>query len=174
MRTDHMKKFAYTAAAVFLLVSNAFALRPNDPAPLFSLRDSKGNDFSLSDYTGKNSKQKTKGVILSFFASWCIPCRNELPLINSVVEEFTSKGIPVVIIGHKEDFDTITSLLVELKVDKPIVLSDHHGKVAEKFGVRGLPVTFFIGADGNVKDILYGEVTDIKELRDRAGNLLKK
>ena len=83
------------------------------------------------------------------------------------MDELKGKGIKVVIVDVKEDFNTIDSFLAELKVDKPIVLSDRHGKIAELYGVRFLPVTFFIGADGKVKHIIFGEIIDAKEVRKK-------
>lgn len=168
-----MKKIIIAALLIFLLASSAFALRVNDPAPTFSLRDIKEGDFNLSNLVGVARKENNNGVILSFFASWCIPCRNELPLINSLVDELKDKGIKIVIVGFKEDFDTIGSLLAELKVDKPVVLCDRDGKVGEKYGVRFLPTTFFIGSDGRVKDVVFGEIKDKKELREKSGKLSK-
>ena len=61
----------------------------------------------MSDVSVPASKEKANGVILGFFASWCVPCRNELPIINSLVDELKGKGVKVVIVGFKEDFDTI-------------------------------------------------------------------
>jgi len=146
----------------------------NDPAPPFSLRDSNGGNFFFSDYIGPKKKQQVKGIILSFFASYCEPCRHELPVLNSLVDEFEKKGIKVVIVGSKEDFDKISAMLDELKVDKPIILSDTYGKTGQKYGVTGLPMTFFIGADGKVKDMIRGELPNIeKALREKAGKLLK-
>jgi thiol-disulfide isomerase/thioredoxin len=168
-----MKKIITATLLLFLLASSAFALRVNDPAPIFSLRDIKEVDFHLNDLVGATKKENNKGIILSFFASWCIPCRNELPLINSLVDELKDKGIKTVLVGFKEDFDTIGSLLAELKVEKPVVLCDRDGKVGEKYGVRFLPTTFFIGSDGRVKDVVFGEIKDEKELREKAGKLSK-
>ena len=168
-----MKKIIIATLLLFLLASSAFALRVNDPAPIFSLRDIKEVDFHLSDLVGVARNENNNGVILSFFASWCVPCRNELPLINSLVDELKDKGIKIVIVGFKEDADTIGSLLAELKVDKPVVLCDRDGKVGEKYGVRFLPTTFFIGSDGKVKDVVFGEIKDKKELREKAGKLSK-
>jgi len=159
---------------IILFASSAVAgTRVNDIAPAFSLQDISGKEFSLGDVVGETKKGNGRGVILSFFASWCVPCRSELPLINSHVDEFKKKGITVVIVNLKEDIDTIRALLDELKVDKPIVLSDRHGSAAEKFGVRALPSTYFIGADGRVRLIIFGEIYNEKELRDGAGKLLK-
>jgi thiol-disulfide isomerase/thioredoxin len=169
-----INKIVFTASVVFLLASPAFAaLKLNEYAPSFSLRDMKGRDFNLSDVVGPKSREKANGVILSFFASWCLECRSELPLINSLVDELKGKGIEVVIVDVKEDFDTINALLAEMKVDKPVVLSDRRGKTAEMYGVRFLPVTFFIGADARVKHIIFGKINDAKELRESAGKLLQ-
>ncbi len=169
-----MKKLFITVLLTFLFAPSAFAaLKLNEDAPTFSLRDMEERDFYLSDVVGPKSKEKASGVVLSFFASWCVPCRKELPLINALVDDFNSKGIKVVIVDVKEDVDVIGELLDELKVDKPIVLSDRYGKTAEAYQVRALPVTFFIGADGKVKHVVVGEISDAKELRDSVGKLLK-
>jgi thiol-disulfide isomerase/thioredoxin len=168
-----MKKILIAVLLQFLFVSSAFALKLNDPAPTFSLRDIEEKDFYLSDVVGATKKEDDNGVILSFFASWCAPCRNELPLINSLVDELKGKGIKIVIVGFKEDFDTIGLLLAELKIEKPIVLSDRNGKVGEKYGVKFLPTTFFIGSDGRVKEVVFGEIKNEKELREKAEKLSK-
>jgi peroxiredoxin len=162
-------------ALIMVHGSPAFAaLKLNDEAPAFSLRDNGGKDFILGDYAGSQNKEGGSGVILSFFASWCVPCRNELLLMNSLVEELKGKGVQVVIIGVKEDFDKIGPLLAELKVNKPLVLSDLHGKISGKYQVRFLPTTFFISADGKVKDISFGEIKDAAELREHVGKLTNK
>ncbi len=148
-----------------LIVSSAFgAVRRHDSAPFFSIKDNAGNDFILSEYAGPNRTRSGHGLLLSFFASWCAPCRAELPLINSLVDDLQKKGITVVIIGVKENFGQISELLRELRVDKPLVLSDGKGKVSELYGVRFLPMTFLIGEDGTVKDVFYGEISNEQEL----------
>ena len=170
-----MKNFVIAGLMVFIVASPAFAaLKLNDSAPAFSLRDSEGKVFSLSDVVGAKNNGKVKGVVVSFFATWCIPCRNELRLINAVTEPLNQKGVKVVFVNVKEDFKTIRNLLAELKVDKPIVLSDSDGKTAERYGVRFFPTTFFIGADGSVKHFIYGEIRNWKELMDNVQDLDKK
>jgi len=149
------------------------ALKPNDSAPTFSLRDIAGKDYSLDDVVGPKNKAKAKGVILCFFASWCVPCRHELPLFNSLTDELNGNGVKVVLVDVKEDVETIIALLSELKIGKPVVLNDHSGKISEKYQVRFMPTTFFIGADGKIKDIIFGEIKSEIELRESAGKLLK-
>jgi len=174
MENSKMKKIVLTAFVVFLIASPAFAaLRPNDAAPTFSLRDGTGRDFSLSDVVGEKAREKVNGVVLSFFASWCIPCRKELPVINSLVDELKGKGIKVIIVDVRESIETMNALLAELKVDKPIALSDRDGKAAETYQVRGLPTTFFIGGDGKVKGINFGEIADVADLRKGAAKLVQ-
>src|SRR3990172_221516 len=169
-----MNKTLISALLLMLITCPAWAgLKLNDPAPTFSLRESEGRDFYLSDVVGDEAKDKARGVILGFFATWCTGCRNELPIINSLVDELNGKGIKVVMVDIKEDFDEIGAFLAELKVDKPIVLSDRYGKVMEKYQIRFLPTTYFIGADGTVKDMIFGEILDAKELRDSVKKLLK-
>jgi len=169
-----MNKFILTLLLSLLFASSAAAaLKLNGTAPTFSLRDLDGKEFNLSDYAGSTKKEKGNGVILSFFASWCAGCRSELPLINSLVDELTGQGIRVVIVDVKEDVDTIRALLAELKVDKPVVLMDRYGKAGDNYQVRFLPTTFFIGADGRVKDIIFGEIKDKHELTASTGKLLK-
>jgi peroxiredoxin len=169
-----MKTSALALFVFILFVSTASAaFKMNDPAPDFSLKDRDGRDFQLSDVVGANSKEKANGVILSFFASWCAPCREELPLLNSVVDDLKKKGVKVVLVAFLEDFDTIREMLTELHISKPLVLSDQQGKLGEKYGVRFLPITYFIGGDGKMKDVIYGEIESEKVLRDKAGKLTK-
>jgi len=158
---------------VFFMSATSFALNINDPAPLFSLRDGNNKYFHLSDYLTP-SKKGVKGIILNFFASYCKPCKNELPVLNSLVDEFEKKGIKIVIVGYGEDFDKIKEMLSEIKVDKPVILSDVYSRIGAKYGVNGLPHTVFIGSDGKVKDIIKGELPNIeKVIREKAGKLLK-
>jgi thiol-disulfide isomerase/thioredoxin len=169
-----VKRIIFVVLLHFLFASSASAaLKLKDTAPTFSLMDSEGGDFYLSDVVGATKKKNGKGVILSFFASWCAPCRSELLLIDSLTDELNGKGIRVVIIGYKEGFERINELLTELKVTKPLVLSDLYGSVGAKYEVRFLPATYFIDSDGKVKDVIFGEINGEKELRDIAGKLLK-
>ncbi len=168
-----MKKLIIIMGVILLAAPAIAGIRVNESAPLFSVKDMEGKDFSLADVVGATKKESAQGVILSFFASWCMPCRNELPLINSLTDELNRKGIKVVIVNVKEDEKTIKALLGDLKVNKPLVLSDRNGKVSEKYGVLFLPVTFFVGADGKVKKVIYGEIENEKKLKESADAIAK-
>ena len=178
--------------ALFILafVSTASALEVNQDAPLFSLRDRNNEFFHLSDNItppakGNHPSQSPlgkggskggvlKGIILNFFSSTCIPCKRELPILNSLADEFAKKKIKVVVVSYQEDIEKAVEFLETLKVNKPLILADPHGWVGRKYMVKGLPMTFFIGADGKIKDIIPGELPDFeKVIRQKAGKLLK-
>jgi thiol-disulfide isomerase/thioredoxin len=163
---------ALVLCAVLFTVKPSFAVSANQEAPPIALRDSSGTYFYLSNYTGPSAKKPAKGVIVNFFASICDPCRKELPAINSLVDEFALKNIKVVIIGYKEGFDEFMGMLEDLKVDKPVILSDPYGKAGKEYGVYALPMTVFIGADGKVKEIVRGELTG-KALKEKATKFFK-
>lgn len=167
-----MRKIVIIMLFLMCASSVSAALKTNDVAPNFSLPDTTGKDFNLSDIVSATAKEKASGVIVSFFASWCVPCRQELPVINSLVDELQLKGITVLLVNVKETPEAINALLSELKVDKPLVLSDRYGKVSEKYQVRFFPTTFFIGSDGRIKDIIFGPVEGANELRKSAGRLV--
>lgn len=157
---------------LFLFVSPIVALGPGDEAPTFFLRDASGGEFFLSSHVGKSTAATSRGVIINFFASYCAPCREELPVLNMLAPEFEKAGLKVVIVGYKEDFDRILPMLSELKVDRPTVLSDKYGKIGEKYGVRFLPATFIVGRDGVVRDVIRGALPDIGEaLKDKVGKM---
>lgn len=163
---------ALILCAVFFTAEPSFALQAGQEAPPIALRDSSGTYFYLSDYTGPSAKKPVTGVIVNFFASTCDPCKKELPALNSLVDEFTQKNIKVVIIGYKEGFEEFSGMLEDLKVEKPVILSDPYGKTGKEYGVYGLPMTIFIGVDGKVKEIVKGELTG-KALKEKAAKHFK-
>lgn len=163
---------ALIMCAVLCAGQPSFALSENQTAPPIALRNNQGTYFYLSDCIGPSAKKPAKGVIVNFFASTCDPCKKELPALNSLIDEFTQKDIRVVIIGYKEGFNAFMEMLDNLKVDKPIILSDPYGKTGKEYGVYGLPMTVFIGADGKVKEIVKGELTG-KALKEKAAKFFK-
>jgi thiol-disulfide isomerase/thioredoxin len=158
---------------ILTIATPSSALQPGDPAPPFFLRTSDGSPFFLSDQVGPSKKGDAKGLVLNFFAPHCKPCWHELPILNSLAEEFKKKGIRIVIIGYREDFDRILEMLEELKVDQPIILSDPYGKVGGKYQVRFLPTTVLIGSDGRIKEIIRGELPGFRETLWQKVNALR-
>lgn len=168
-----MKTLFVTSVVLLMFAGTASALSKNETAPLFSLRDVNDSYFHLSSYVGDKARSPVKGMIVNFFATNCEPCKKELPILNKLVPEFEAKGIKVVIIGWNEDTEKIQEMLARLKVDKPVILSDPYGKTGEKYGLRGLPLTFIINASGKVHDIMYGALPNFENVIKSKVNKLK-
>ena len=163
------------ALLAFLLLSvPAYAaLRTNDNAPLFSLPLLEGGELDLAAALGKGRSRASGGVVLTFFATWCGPCRNELPLLNALAHELAERGISVVAVDLKEDPSDVRKFIAGLQADRLTVAVDRDGKTAALYQVRIMPTTFCIGADGRIKDMLYGEVRSADAFRKCAEKLFK-
>ncbi|MEK6743606.1 MAG: TlpA disulfide reductase family protein [Nitrospirota bacterium] len=167
-----MKWIGLVLPVMLLCSSPSFAaLRTNEVAPAFSLPDLDGKAVVLRDVL-KGGRRASGGVVLSFFATWCGPCRKELPILNSMAGELQAQGVAVVIVDLKEDAAVIRRFVEDLKLDGLTVLMDGDGKTAAKYQVRFLPMTFCVGADGRIKDMIYGEVRSSNEFRTCAEKLL--
>lgn len=118
-------------------------------APDFELQDQFGNVHRLSDYKGKT-------VFLNFWATWCPPCREEMPFINELYGEFGKNGQDVIILGmagpgqgREGDVSYIRSFLEENGYEFP-VLMDMDGSLFSAYGIRAFPTTYMITANGDV------------------------
>lgn len=153
-------------AAALMTSPHAFAaLKTNDAAPALSLPDLDGALFDLAGFLRGGGGRPSGGVVLSFFATWCGPCRNELPLLDALADDLKGRRVAVVIIDLKEDASVVRRFIAGLKAGNLTVLSDRTGETAERYQVRFLPATFCIGSDGRIKDMIYGEVRSADDFR---------
>ena len=135
------------------------------PAPEFSLKDTEGETHRLSDYRGK-------AVILNFWATWCPPCREEMPSMQRAWEEVKDQGIIFLAIDIGEDEDTVFTFTADYPVDFPLLL-DQSSSVIEQWPVMGLPTTFVIDPRGRiVYRAIGGREWDSPALLDRVRALL--
>ncbi|MDQ0159956.1 redoxin domain-containing protein [Alkalibacillus salilacus] len=119
-------------------------------APNFKLNRLNDGELELTELQGK-------GVVVNFWASWCQPCRHEMPVIQKVYDYYEEDGLEVIAINVDESEDTITNFLGEIpEIDFPILLND--GQVMEDYMVMGLPTTYFINPDGSMEDHYVGEL----------------
>ncbi len=112
-------------------------------APDFSVTDLDGEPFELSSTRGQ-------WVFLHFWASWCGPCREEMPAIQQLANSFNADELHFLLINTAEDEDTIFSFLGEIDMELSSLM-DRDGLVTEKFKPRGLPTTILIDRDGKVQ-----------------------
>jgi peroxiredoxin len=110
------------------------------PAPDFTLIDLDGNQVSLSQFSGKP-------VVINFWATWCMPCRIEMPHLIAAYEQEES-DIVFLAIGVEDTESAVRRFAEEYSMPFTILLDD--GQVARDYRVRGIPVTFFIGRDGQI------------------------
>ena len=133
------------------------------PAPLadLELTDQFGNTHTLSDYKGKV-------MFLNFWATWCGPCRNEMPDIQKLYDEYSAQGedAEVVIlgiagpgIGQEESAEEIADFMTENGYTYP-VLMDTSGEMFTQYGISAFPTTFMIDKDGNVYGYVPGQMTE--------------
>jgi thiol-disulfide isomerase/thioredoxin len=129
-------------------------------------KDLKGNKIRISDYHGKV-------VIVSFWASWCGPCKKELPVLAGVVTRVGPDHLQVLAINYRDETEPFKYVVNVLK-DYPITfLRDAYSKTAKKFDVQGIPRMIIIGRDGKVAADHTGYGEDmIPELIDQLNALL--
>jgi thiol-disulfide isomerase/thioredoxin len=106
----------------------------------FKLVSVDGKEYSLSDFRGKK-------VVLNFFATWCPPCRAEIPDFERFYRE--NKDVVLIGINIQEDKTTVEEFLSSMGVTYPVLL-DRDGKISAQFGIEGIPTTFLIDEKGKV------------------------
>jgi peroxiredoxin len=114
----------------------------NIPAPDFSLQDTDGNLHRLSEYRGRP-------VIINFWATWCPPCREEIPSMNRAWHVLREEGVAMLAINVGEDEDTIFVFTADYPADFPLLL-DRSGDIIGQWPVKGLPTTYVIAPDGSI------------------------
>lgn len=114
--------------------------RRDERPPAFTGRTPDGTTLALEDLRGRV-------VLLTFWASWCEPCRTELPMFEILHRESGSGGLAVVAINAHERIPTIREYTRALDLTFPVVL-DPRGDIQRRYGVVGLPTTFLVARDG--------------------------
>ncbi len=122
------------------------------PAPDFALTTLDGKGFRLSDLRGKP-------VVINFWATWCAPCRSEMPSLQTAATRFDD-AVVVVGVDQGEDARTVQAFVDELGVTFPIPL-DKEMVASERYNVKGLPTTYFVDAEGVIRHLWVGEMNSV-------------
>ena len=122
------------------------------PAPDFTLTGLDGQTFQLSELRGKP-------VVINFWATWCGPCRSEMPSLQTAAMRFDGEVV-VVGVDQGEEVAPVQAFVDELGVTFPIAL-DTEMTVGARYNVKGMPTTFFVDADGVIRHLWVGEMNSV-------------
>lgn len=148
--------FVLVTGAAFLLLANTtsgdetFALTNQEAAAFFKGTDMDGNAFDLAAYKGKV-------LVLNFWATWCGPCRKEIPDFIQLQDEYGASGLQIVGIALDEQGGSIVKPFAEkFKVNYPIVI-DAKSEIAAQYGqMNAIPVTILVDRKGNIRSRQVG------------------
>jgi thiol-disulfide isomerase/thioredoxin len=143
-------------------------LEPPPPAPGFTLKDMDGEPHALADYHGKV-------VLVNFWATWCPPCRREMPALERLFLKLRERGFMVLAVNQWEDPDLVFAYMGQLDVFPTFpVLFDPESRVSADYGVKGLPTSFLIDREGRlVYRAIGGREFDHPEMERIVEGLLK-
>jgi peroxiredoxin len=120
----------------------------NVPAPDFTLESRSGENLRLEDHRGEV-------VMLNFWASWCGPCRQEMPLMDGLYSRYKDLGFTILAVNVDENREEAHRFLDKVPVNYPI-LYDPESSVSELYEVQAMPTTVMIDRDGNARYLHYG------------------
>jgi len=124
-----------------------------------------GGKFKLADQVGKP-------VVVNFWATWCPPCRAELPAFEEVYKNNRDKGLVVVGVDVAESPEAVAKFVSDMGLSYPIAL-DMDGETTELYRIQGMPTTLFIGRDGQIKDTVIGGPLTKAAIESKVAELLK-
>ncbi len=134
--------------SVFAASSLASSGLEGQPAPDFSLKSSTGENLRLSEYRGDV-------VMINFWATWCGPCRQEMPLLDQLYSRYQRVGFNLLGVNIDDDSRRAMQMIEELGVNFP-VLFDARKEVSKLYGVDAMPVTVIVDRSGNVRYVHQG------------------
>ena len=115
------------------------------PASNFELQDMDEEKVKLSDYRGKV-------VLLNFWATWCPPCIREMPSMERLHQQVDAENFKVIAVNQMEDVDQVFAFTGQLEIDPTFaILFDSTSEVSRDYAVRGLPTTYLIDKEGNIR-----------------------
>lgn len=128
----------------------------------FKLKDLNGKEVSLSDYKGKK-------VFLNFWATWCHPCKAEMPEMEKLYQETKDSDLVILAVNLDEEKNTVQKFINSNKYNFPVLL-DTGNIVADKYEIISIPTSFFIDKEGNI-DYKHIGTMSIKDMKNYINNI---
>ncbi len=138
-------------------------IQVGDTAYDFTLNDLDGNLISLSDYRGRP-------VILNFWATWCVPCRVEMPELQQALNDYEDEGLAILALNQQESREAVEAFFEEFDLSLTSLL-DSEGTVSRLYSIVVFPGTVFINADGQVTAIHRGVLVR-EQIDDYLGEMI--
>jgi peroxiredoxin len=155
------------AALALLAAVAAVGADTNGPAPPFTLTEIGGQSASLSQYKGQV-------VMLNFWATWCGPCQQEMPLLDQMYKKYKPAGFTLIGVNVDKDAPPVRQLLERKPVSFPVLL-DPASQVSKAYHVDEMPSTVLIDRKGNVRFLHRGyKPGDENEYQDRIRQLIRE
>ena len=127
---------------------NAAASAPQGQAPDFALKGSDGVNMRLSEHRGEV-------VMINFWASWCAPCRQEMPLLEELYTQYEPLGFTILAVNVEEDSSKALAMLDDIPVSFP-TLFDPQSTVSKLYDVVAMPTSILVDRDGNMRYLHHG------------------
>lgn len=136
-------------------------------APDFSLQTPEGETVSLSELRGQ-------AVLVNLWATWCPPCRAEMPAIQKLYDEYKDQGFMVLAVNmtYQDNPQSVLPFTRENNLTFPILLEET-GEMARKYELRSLPSSFFVNRDGIIQEVVIGGPLSEALLRTRIESILE-
>lgn len=171
-KTETVAKLGLLTVSVILLAGSSLVWAMGSRVPAVG---TSAEDFRLVDLEGKGhslSQYRGKVVLVNFWATWCKPCTTEMPAMQTTYEKLRDKGFVVLAINELEDEPKVREHIKQHGHTFP-VLMDRDNKVANQFGVFGLPVSVFIDEKGVVQEYIKGGLLTEQVILDTVARIQK-
>jgi thiol-disulfide isomerase/thioredoxin len=133
--------------------------------PDFQLQDLNDNTISFSDFSGQP-------IMLNFWATWCGPCRHEMPFIQQVFENWQGKDLVILTINLGESKEKVSEFMRSNALTFPVLL-DTNTNTADKYNVTAIPTTFFIDANGVIQERRIGSYSSTEDIENHVHRISK-
>ena len=165
VRRSRMKTLLGGLAVALLVASTASALTPGDAPPAIDMPDQAGKKVDLNELKGKV-------VLVDFWASWCGPCKQEMPVLEELHKKYAKQGLVIVGVNIDNNAKKMNNFLRGTPVTFRIV-QDRKLAVAAKYEPETMPSSYFIARDGKIRYVHEGfRKKDAEELEERIKGLL--
>jgi peroxiredoxin len=154
-----MKKIAITLVLVAAAGACLAAVVPQAPAPDFTLKSLEGKNMRLAE-------QRGNVVLVNFWASWCGPCKVEMPHLNKLYDKYRATGFTMLGVNVDEDPRTASAAATKLAMRFP-VLFDANKQVSKLYDLQSMPATVLIDRDGRVRYLHRGYRDGMEDAYDQ-------